>query len=702
VGYDASFNSFLYDDETIRRMNRLAESHSPYLLQHKDNPVNWQPWDDLALKSAIESGLPIFLSIGYAACHWCHVMEHESFEDVSIATMLNENFVCIKVDREERPDVDMVYMNAVQLMTGRGGWPMSVFLTPDRKPFFAGTYWPNPARGGMPGFAQVLDALIHAWKERRNDVLEHASDITRSLCQLASGPLASANDQLPSTKTIDDACLRLIRIADTKLGGFGAAPKFPHATDLDLLLRRHHSDRDAKKLQVVTCSLDAMAAGGIFDHVGGGFARYSVDAQWLVPHFEKMLYDNALLARLYVDAFQVTGVPRYEQVARQTLDYLLREMQDEAGGIHSSEDADSEGVEGKFYVWKPEQVKAVIGNERAERWCAIYDITPQGNFEGNSIPRLKMPIIEFARSHSIDPEVLQKELADDREALRSVRDTRVHPGRDDKVLMGWNALACEAFATAGAVLDERKYVEASEQIADFIWSKMRRADGRFYHAYRRGHAHIPAFQDDLANFIFACVAVFRASGRARWIDRASKVATQMLDHYEDREAGGFFYTADDAETVITRHKEWHDGSVRSGNGAAALALLELAELTGNTRFAEAASRTLIAAREVIEKQSAASAHLLVAFNRHLHRNEQIVIAASDWENASPLRRLYHQAYRPHTTLSWVIGEAPETGPVQWLNANKHPLGDEPTLYVCRDYRCEQPLTGIAAREALRR
>ncbi len=683
-------------------MNRLAQSHSPYLLQHKDNPVDWQPWDEAALEQAKIRQMPIFLSVGYAACHWCHVMEHESFEDSRIAAILNENFVCIKVDREERPDVDKVYMNAVQVMTGQGGWPMSVFLTPDLRPFYAGTYWPNPPRGGMPGFAQVLDAIIDAWNQRPVDVNEHADQITAALREIATGPEVEANAQVPNVQAIDVACLRLIRVADTRLGGFGAAPKFPHVTDLDLLLRQYHRDRDPQKLRVIQCSLDAMADGGIFDHIGGGFARYSVDAHWLVPHFEKMLYDNALLARLYVDAFQATGNVRYANVARQTLDYLLREMRDADGGIHSSEDADSEGVEGKYYVWTPAEVAELLGSARGEQFCGVYDITPHGNFEEQNIPRLKQSITAWAAQSGRDVETVTGELAIDRETLRLARDKRVHPGRDDKVLLGWNALAVEALAIAGAVLNEPTYIEAAEQIATFIHAKMTRADGRFFHAYRRGFAHVDAYLDDLADLACACLALYGATGRARWVEKASKVATQIIDHHEDPVAGGFFYTAADTETVIARQKDWHDGSVRGANAAAVHALLLLSTLTGDERFADSARRAIIAAGQVIDKQSAAAAHLLAALDR-LHRSdEQIVIAAKTWDAASDLRAAFHSRYRPHSTLSWVIGEAPQSGPVGSLNQGKSPIDGQATLYRCQHFTCQSPLVGQAAIDELLR
>ncbi len=616
-------------------MNRLADSLSPYLLQHKDNPVDWFPWGQEALEKSRETDRPIFLSVGYAACHWCHVMEHESFENESIAGYLNENFISIKVDREERPDIDQIYMNAVQVMTGRGGWPMSVFLNHELKPFYAGTYWPPTQKFGMPGFMQVLDALIDAWKNRRDDVEKHAGEITLALEQLATGTSGQLSE-MPDPTVISGATDHLVQVLDRIDGGFGSAPKFPHATDLDLLLRRGLTNDESELIGAAEFTLDCMAAGGIRDHIGGGFARYSVDAKWLVPHFEKMLYDNALLGEVYVRAFQVTGNQRHAVVAREIFDYLCRDMIDPAGGFHCSEDADSEGVEGKFYVWTPNEVASVLGEERAALFCQVYDISDAGNFEGKNIPNLSRSLAAWATEFSLSIEALNEQLAADREDLRLARDQRVHPGRDDKVLTAWNSLAIKALAIGGAVLDQSQYVVAAQRAAEFILTKMTRDDGRLVHAFRHGKSHLDAYVDDYAYTMEAFIALFEATANASWIDQAVRLADCMLAHFEDREAGGFFYTADDAETLITRNKDWHDGSLVSGNASATMALLRLSRLCNRDDYREAAERTLLAAGEILVKQSAACGALLSALDRYQHDNEQIVMAVKDSETMAAL------------------------------------------------------------------
>jgi hypothetical protein len=673
-------------------LNRLADSLSPYLLQHKDNPVDWFPWGQEAFETARQSDKPIFLSVGYAACHWCHVMEHESFENASIAAFLNENFVSVKVDREERPDIDQIYMNAVQLMTGRGGWPMSVFLNHELRPFYAGTYWPPIQKMGMPGFAQVLDALAHAWKNRRGEVEQHASEITSALEQLAVG-MTEQSALMPDETVIKSATDQLLRVLDRNDGGFAGAPKFPHATDLDLLLRRGLTGDEAELIHAAELTLDRMASGGIRDHIGGGFARYSVDAKWLVPHFEKMLYDNALLAEVYLRAYQITGHQRHAEVTRDIFDYVCREMVDSAEGFHCSEDADSEGVEGKFYVWTPSEVREVLGQERAERFCQVYEITDAGNFEGKSIPNLPRSLADWASELTVDIGDLSGQLSNDREQLRLARERRVRPGRDDKVLAGWNSLMIKSLAIGGAVLNQPRYIAAAERAAGFILSEMTREDGRLLHAFRDGTAHLDAYLDDYAYTIEAFVALFGATGRARWIGRATKLADLMLAHFEDHEVGGFFYTADDAESLITRNKDWHDGSLVSGNASAVMALLRLSRLCDRSDYREAAERTFLAAGEILAKQSAACGALLSALDRYWHDDEQIVLAVEDMETMTSLRSRFLKAFRPHATLSWVIGDAPDSGLMIALNQHREAIGGEPTLYVCRDYACDQPIVG---------
>lgn len=683
-------------------LNRLANSLSPYLLQHQNNPVDWFPWGDEAFELAIEEDKPVFLSVGYAACHWCHVMEHESFEDPFIANLLNQNFVSIKVDREERPDIDQVYMNAVQVMTGRGGWPMSVFLDHQRQPFFAGTYWPPRQKSGMPGFVDVLQSLSDAWAKRREEVLGHSGNITAALQQLAAGggeqpdavslPNSSANT-IPPSSLVTDACRNLLDVLDQKWGGFGGAPKFPHATDLGLLLRMGQVSDDEAMVAAAELTLDRMAAGGIRDHIGGGFSRYSVDGQWLVPHFEKMLYDNALLAEMYVRAFQVTGHQRHAQVAQETLDYVCRELVDSAGGFHCSEDADSEGIEGKYYVWKPEQVEQVLGKEAARDFCFVYDISERGNFEGNSIPNLPQSISAWAEEMSVNEAELSNLLADYREQLRIARENRVHPARDDKIIVAWNALMIKALSVAGAVLNQPSYLQSAETAAEFIQRDMLREDGRLLHAFRDGQAHLDAYVDDYAFTIEAFISLFEATGKARWVGRAVRLAEDMIQHFEDQVSGGFFYTADDAETLITRNKDWHDGSLVSGNASAASGLLKLSMLCNRQDFRQAAERTLVAGAAVMKNQSAACAALLAVLDQFHLGNQQLALAVPDQEEMNRLRPAFFATYRPRAVRSWVIGTAPQSGPMSALNRGKEPMEGEATLYCCESFRCEQPLQG---------
>ena len=673
-------------------MNRLANTLSPYLLQHKDNPVDWFPWGDEAFAKAKSTDRPIFLSVGYAACHWCHVMEHESFENASIAAFLNENFVSIKVDREERPDIDQIYMNAVQVMTQRGGWPMSVFLNHDLKPFYSGTYWPPAQKFGMPGFSQVLEALVDTWKNRRDEVEKFAGEITGTLEQLAVGttePSSSVADQ----SVIQAATRHLVDVLDRNDGGFGDAPKFPHATDLDLLLRRGSMGNDPDLIDAAELTLDRMAAGGIRDHIGGGFARYSVDAQWLVPHFEKMLYDNALLGEVYVRAYQVTGHQRHAQVANEVFDYLCRDMVDSAGGFHCSEDADSEGVEGKFYVWTPSDVREVLGEELSARFCQVYDITESGNFEGNSIPNFPKSLAAWADEFGVSIETLDEQLTRAREQLRLAREERVHPGRDDKVLTAWNSLAIKALAVGGAVLDQPRYIAAAQKAAEFILSQMTRDDGRLLHAFRDGEAHLDAYVDDYAFTIEAFIALFEATGNATWIGRATELADRILEHFEDRDGGGFFYTADDAESLITRNKDWHDGSLVSGNGSAVMALLRLSRLVNRDQYRQSAERAFLAAGDVLLKQSAACGALVSALDRYWHDAEQIVLAVDDVETISKLRPRFLRTFRPHATLSWAVGEQDDSGTMVALNEHRVAIDGEPTLYQCRDFACQKPIVG---------
>ncbi len=559
--------------------NRLAGETSPYLLQHATNPVDWYPWSAEALARAKLENRPIFLSIGYSACHWCHVMERESFENPDIAALMNEHFVNIKVDREERPDLDQIYMSAVMAMTGHGGWPMSVFLTPDLKPFFGGTYFPPTDSRGMAGFPRILLGVHRAWQERQDEILESAAEMTEQLQALGRVPKGTGNfDQA----ILDRSARALTLSFDPLHGGFGHAPKFPHPMDLRVLLRHHAQTGDSHSLHVVRHTLDKMARGGIYDHLGGGFARYSTDDRWLVPHFEKMLYDNALLASTYLEAYQATRDADFARVARETMDYVLARMTDALGGFYSTEDADSEGVEGKYYVWSPAQVTEVLGAERAKTFCYVYDITDTGNWEGENILNLPHTINQAARLLTRDEAELRRELAASRAELLAVRDRRVPPAKDTKVLVSWNGLMIAALAEGGRVIPDERYLEAARRASRFILDRMRRDDGRLLHTYKEGQAKLDAYLDDYANLIDGLTRLYEATGEPPWIESALDLAEVMIGEFADLEQGGFFFTGNRHEALIARQKDVHDNATPSGNGMAATCLIRLGALTGAT------------------------------------------------------------------------------------------------------------------------
>jgi len=595
-------------------MNSLSQEISPYLLQHAENPVDWQPWGPAALERARREQKPIFLSVGYSACHWCHVMAHESFENRAIAELLNRDFICIKVDREERPDLDQIYMEAVQAMTGHGGWPMSVFLTPDQKPFFGGTYWPLDGRGGMPGFGQVVSAVAAAWRDRQSDVLQQAE---KAVQFLHAQPLTGSTSSELSEAPLERAEAALAQAFDDRLGGFGSAPKFPHATDLKVLLARWRASRQESLLEMVVVTLDRMAAGGIYDHLGGGFHRYSVDAQWLVPHFEKMLYDNAMLANCYLAAWQETQRNDYRRVVRETLDYVLRDMTDPQGGFYSAEDADSEGEEGKFYVWTPQEIQAVLGPDRAAAFCCAYDVSAVGNFEGRNILHLAKPVAVCAKILGRDAAPLEEDLAADRIKLLDARSCRVRPGRDDKVLASWNGLMIDAMARAGDVLDESRYRTAAAAAADFLLAHVCDDRGRLLHCWRAGQARHNAFLDDHASLCNALITLYETQSDPRRLDEATRLADAMLARFADPEGGGFFYTSIDHEHLIARKKDLFDTPVPSSTGLAATAFLRLARHTGREDYRRAVEATLRASIDWMERASLGAGQLLLALHEWL-------------------------------------------------------------------------------------
>ena len=680
--------------------NALADSTSPYLLQHAENPVHWKPWTPAALERAHREDRPIFLSVGYSACHWCHVMAHESFENDSIAAILNEHFVNIKVDREERPDLDAVYMSAVQLLTGRGGWPMSVFLTPSLEPFFAGTYWPPEQRGGMPGFPQVLHAVIDAWRNRREQVTKQAGEITAALSQ--SLVAAAAEGGLPTDVVLEQAAHSLGRMFDRHYGGFGAAPKFPHPMDLRLLLRTAQRSGRLDDLEMAAHSLSCMAAGGIHDHLGGGFARYSVDERWLVPHFEKMLYDNALLAVAYLEAFLATGREEFAAVVRATLDYLLRDMTEPTGGIWAAEDADSEGEEGKFYVWSPEEIAAVLGAKEAAVFCEAYDVTPAGNFEGHSILNLPRPLADVARKHGRDPAALAEQMQSARAKLLAARGKRVRPGTDDKVLVAWNGLAIDALARAGAALGEPRYTQAATRAAGFLLADCRDPQGRLAHQWRKGKASGLAFAEDLACLAEGLVSLYEATFDERWIDEACALADLLLGTDEsgplaaggfvDPDTGALFRTSPAHEQLLIRQHDMLDNATPSATGMAATVLVRLAVLTGRDRYRQAAERAIAAVAPLAKRSATAASQTLLALDLLLGPIKELVVVADGDDAAMNVAvRPLRSQFRPRGVLAVRLrAEAAGPRPLDHLFADRPGEAGAVVLYECVDGACAAP------------
>jgi uncharacterized protein YyaL (SSP411 family) len=671
------------------RTNRLIDETSPYLLQHARNPVDWYSWSEAAFARAASENKPIFLSIGYSACHWCHVMEHESFEDEAIANFLNEHFVSIKVDREERPDVDAIYMNAVIAMTGHGGWPMSVFLTPDKRPFFGGTYWPPRSRMGMPGFADVLQHVVHAWNEREDDVDRAAGELVRAI--QAMGETSGTPEHL-GVDVLRAAGDVLLRAADRRHGGFGRAPKFPHAMDLRVLLRCWRRFGNDEALDVVALTLDKMARGGIYDQLGGGFHRYSTDAVWLVPHFEKMLYDQALLVPAYLEAFQATRREEFAIVVRETLDYVVREMTSPTGGFYSTQDADSEGEEGKFFVWTRAEVESLLSADEARAFSAIYDVSEAGNWEGHVILNRPQPTADVAAKLGIAEDRLRDLVATAREKLFRARSERVAPGRDDKLIVSWNGMMIAAFSQAALVLDEPRYAERARAAADDLLTNLRDQSGRLLHTAKDGVAKLDAYLDDFAAFADGLVELFQATGEAKWLDEALRLTGEMQKRFADP-AGGFYYTATDHEELIVRQRDSQDGATPSGNSLAATVLLKLARLTARSDLEDAAIATLDAMSAQIARVPLASGQALIALDFLLGPTKEIVLVGSAAEIA-PLMRAVQSRFVPNKVLLTRDGSAsddalPES--VRPLLAGKTARGGA-AAFICERGTCHAPVT----------
>jgi uncharacterized protein len=667
--------------EQAEHTNNLINESSPYLLQHAHNPVDWYPWGEEAFAKARRENKPVLLSIGYSACHWCHVMAHESFEDEDIAQLMNDLFVNIKVDREERPDLDQIYMNAVQMMTHHGGWPMTVFLTPDGVPFYGGTYYPPQDRYNMPGFPRVLIGVSEAYRDRKDDIVETGTSLLKELRRLSEG---SGSQQPVEQELLDAAYAGIARGYDSINGGFGGAPKFPPAMALEFLLRTYKRTGKEDALEMVRHTAEKMAHGGMYDQLGGGFHRYSTDAKWLVPHFEKMLYDNALLSRFYLHYFQVEQTPLARETAEGILDYVLREMTDPAGGFYSTQDADSEGHEGKFFVWDADEIRSVLGEADASLFNAHYNVTEAGNFEGKNILNVN------ASAPPPTPESRRK--------LFEHREKRIKPDRDEKIITAWNGLMLASFAEAGVILQRPDYTETARRNADFVLTNLRR-DGFLLRTYKDGVAKFNAYLEDYAFFIEGLVTLFETTGEFRWLKEAIALTDRMIEEFWDEEGGGFFFTGKSHEELIVRSKDYFDNATPSGNSVAAAALLRLAILTDNESYREVAQKVLAVVSGQVRRYPSGFGYALSAVDFLLSSPKEIAIVGKDERDIQPLLQEVWRKYRPNKVVApGYQGVHPDdsdaSGSIPLLK--DRPLREgRATAYVCQNYTCQKPVTTAA-------
>jgi uncharacterized protein YyaL (SSP411 family) len=672
-----------------KHTNRLAGETSPYLLQHAHNPVEWYAWGEEALAKARAENKPVLLSIGYSACHWCHVMEHESFENEEIARLMNENFVNIKVDREERPDLDQIYMNAVQMMTGHGGWPMTVFLTPEGVPFYGGTYFPPEDRYNMPGFPRVLLGVAEAYRSRPDEVTRTAVEMLGELRRLG---LARQSNEVITGELLDSAYRSIGRTFDAIYGGFGRAPKFPAPMNLDFFLRVYHRTGEKSALEMVEETCRRMAEGGMYDQLGGGFHRYSTDAQWLVPHFEKMLYDNALLSRLYLHVYQVTGNDFYRRVAEETFDYVKREMTDERGGFYSTQDADSEGHEGKFFVWSPGEIEDALGAEDAALFNAYYGVTPDGNFEGRNILHISRSGEEVAQSQNVSIERLNAALERGRQTLFELRERRIKPGRDEKQLTAWNGLMLASFAEASAILERKDYQEVAIKNAQFVLENLWR-DGLLLRTYKDGQAKLNGYLEDYAFFAEGLLALYEATGETHWLEEARSITDRMIEEFWDEEEGGFFFTGQSHEELIVRSKDYFDNATPSGNSVAAEVLLRLAVLTSEENYRRKAVTIFRLLQDAIKRYPSAFGRALGAVDFYLSTPKEIVIIGGRLApDTQPLLREVWTRYLPNKVLALADEGDARAAELVPLLRDRTMIEGKATAYVCENYTCQQPVT----------
>ncbi len=679
--------------------NRLIHEKSPYLLQHAENPVDWYAWEPEAFEKARKENKPIFLSIGYSTCHWCHVMAHESFEDPEVARLMNEVFVCIKVDREERPDIDNIYMRVCQMMTGSGGWPLTILMTPDKKPFFAGTYIPRESHHGRLGMLDLVPRIKEVWDTQHADILKSADQITASLNQLSQG---STGDELDKS-TLKTAYEQLSSRFSEQYGGFGNAPKFPSPQNLLFLLRYWQSTNDEKALRMVVKTLQSMQEGGIYDHIGFGFHRYSTDSHWLVPHFEKMLYDQAMLAMAYIEAYQATGKKELEETAKKIFTYVLRDMTDSKGGFYSAEDADSEGVEGKFYVWTEDEIRKVLKGEEADLIINVYNIDKTGNFRdeasventGANILHLEKTLTEIAFKNKTSVDELKERVEAARQKLFTARNKRIHPHKDDKILTDWNGLMIAALAKGAQVCNEPEYADAAKRAADFILTDMRRPDGRILHRYRDGHAAILANVDDYAFLIWGLLELYETVFDVHYLQTALNLNSEMIRYFWDEQNGGFYFTADDAEELIVRQKDIYDGAIPSGNSVAVLNLFRLARITANSDLEDKANKIMLAFSKDVKSEPFGYTQMMVGLDFGIGPSYEIVIVGNpEAKDTKEMLNFLRKHFVPNKVVLLRPSDQEEPDIIRLAKFTEYQssFDGKATAYVCLDYACKMPTT----------
>jgi uncharacterized protein YyaL (SSP411 family) len=668
--------------------NRLINETSPYLLQHANNPVDWYPWGNEAFEKAKAEDKPILLSIGYSACHWCHVMERESFEEASIARQMNRQFVSIKVDREERPDIDSIYMHALQAMTGQGGWPTTMFLTPDGKPFFGGTYYPPDDQHGIIGFPRVLQAVAQAYRNQREDIDKSADEVIRRLTQMTTIPPS----QSPLTDQIlDNAAINISEAFDRDFGGFGTAPKFPQPLIGEFLLRTYHRTRESSLLRIVEFTLQQMARGGIYDHLAGGFHRYSTDAIWLVPHFEKMLCDNALLSRLYLNVYQATGNSEYREVAEEILDYVIREMTAPSGGFYSAQDADSEGEEGKFYVWSASEIIRILGNKTGEMFTKLYGITVDGNFEGMNVLFLDRSIKSVADEHSLKEDELKDIIVAAKARLLEERNQRIPPMKDDKILTSWNGLMMISFAEAANVLGRNDYLEVAKANAIFLLENLR-AENRLLRSFRDRPGNVKGYLEDYSFLINGLLALYEASFEKRWLEEAQGLSEQMIALFWNEPDGTLYDTGTDHETLVIRPRDVFDNAAPSGGSMAVKALLHLATLTGQPEYERIAIQSLHSLQLFLEQVPNGLPYWLCALDYHLSTPKEVIIIGDRNDSRTMnLREAVFGQYLPNKVVAGFSSEVGTRADI-FLLENREAIGGAPTVYVCENNVCLLPVT----------